>query len=222
MAERQTVTEDIGKVIRGGLVVHGADGERIGIVKDYSMPAGYLVVQTGLVAHKDLYVPFSVIASIDPKEIYLSLNKDVLTGEYGAPPPTTIVVEGDSAREVVRSGYDGSPTEINRVDLQMVRRELAKGMTVYALDGEKMGAVDGIDAEVGYMLVKQHHLNKTDLFIPFAAITTIDKAYTRVFLGAPRDALVKEYSRLPYGIVLRIDAIAVAAEEHPEHKPGKQ
>jgi hypothetical protein len=223
MAEQHLVIEDIDAVIREGLVVYDADGERIGYLRDYSTAAAYLMVRTGLLAHKDLYVPFSAIRSIDPRDVYLNLDRDALTGDYSAPPPATIVVEGDSAATVVPSGYDGRPAEVNRVQLATVRRDLARGMAVYATSGEKMGTVDGIDDQVGYMLVKEHHFSKKDLFIPFAAITSIDRAYGEVFLAFSKDVLLKDYAQLPDGMVLRVDAAAPGGEvvhatvvEHPE------
>jgi ribosomal 30S subunit maturation factor RimM len=208
MAEQHTVIENIDALIREGLVVYDANHVRIGHVQDYSTAAAYLVVHAGLITHKDLYVPFSAIRSIDARDVFLTLDQDALIGDYGAPPPATIVVEGGTAATVVPSGYDGSPAEVNRVNLEMVRQNLARGMAVYATSGDQVGIVDGIDDNVGYMLVKQHHFSRKDLFIPFAAIDTIDPRYGYVFLAVSKDVLLKDYARLPDGTVLRMDAVA--------------
>jgi hypothetical protein len=206
------VTEDIDAVIRQGLVVYDADGERIGRLKDYSTTAAYLLVQSGLLAHKDLYIPFSAIRSIDPKDVFLNLRKDTLTGDFSAPPPATIVVEGETATAVVPGGYDGRPTEINHVNVEQVRRHLAAGMAVYADGGEKIGSVDGIDDLAGFMLVKQHHFSRKDLFIPFAAIRSVDPEFSEVFLAVSKDVLLKDYAKLPDGTVLRVDAVLPGGE----------
>jgi hypothetical protein len=226
MAEKHIVNEDIDAVIRGGLAVHDANGEKIGIVRDYSNVAGYLVVQTGLIAHKELYVPYSAIQSIDPREVYLSLRKAALVGDYSAPPAATIVVEGDTAATVVPSGYDGSPAAFNRVNLELVRRDIARGMAVYATSGDKLGTVDGFDSHVGYLVVQGHHFGEKDFFIPFAAITAIDREDGEVFLAISKDVVLKDYAHLPDGTVLRIDAaapggkvISAIADEQPgEHQ----
>jgi hypothetical protein len=222
MGHQHIVIEDIDAVIRAGLAVHDASGVKIGSVRDYSTAAGYLVVQTGLISHKDLYVPYGAIKSIDPKEVYLSLYEDTLTGDYSAPPPATVIVEGDTATTVVSSGFDGSPAEFNRVNLEMVRRDLARDMAVYATSGEKIGNVEGIDLTTGYMLVKQHHFSKEAFFIPFAAIRTIDRRFGEVFLAISRDVLLKDYAQLNDGTVLRIDtgttrvdATGATSEEQP-------
>jgi hypothetical protein len=224
MAQQHIVTEDIDAVIREGLVVYDADGERIGTVRDYSTAAAYLTVQSGLLAQKDLYIPFSAVRSIDPKDVFLNLRKDTLTGDYSAPPPATIVVEGDTATAMVAGGYDGKPAEINRVNLELVRRQLAGGMAVYAAGGEKIGTVDGIDEQVGFMLVKEHHFSKKDLFIPFAAISSIDREFGEVFLAVTKDVLLKDYAKLPDGTLLRVDtmlpdgeAVSATVVEHREH-----
>src|SRR5689334_8999929 len=76
MAERHVLSEEIDAVIREGLTVYDAGGAKIGVVKQYSPSAAYLVVQTGLLApHKDLYVPYSAIRSIDPRDLFLTKDK---------------------------------------------------------------------------------------------------------------------------------------------------
>jgi hypothetical protein len=221
MTRQHGVTEDIDKMMRGDLAVHDASGAKIGIVRDYSNEAGYLVVQTGLIAHNELYVPYSAIQSIDPREIFLSLYKETLAGDFSAPPTATIVVEGDTATTKVTSGYDGSLVEFNRVNLGMVRRDLARGMTVFATGGTNIGAVEGIDPQAGYMVVKPHSLGKNRFFIPFAAISSIDRRFGEVFLAISRDILLKDHASLPEGTVLRVDAapaagVDVIVTEHPK------
>ena len=129
-----------------------------------------------------------------------------------APPAATIVVEGDTAATVVPSGYDGSPAEFNRVNLELVRRDIARGMAVYATSGDKLGTVDGFDSQIGYLIVQRHHFGEKDFFIPFAAITAIDREAGEVFLAVSRDVALKDYAQLPDGIVLRIDAAAPGGE----------
>ncbi len=213
MAKQHIVVEDIDAVIRAGLSVHDASGEKIGSVRDYSTAAGYLVVQTGLVTHKDLYVPYSAIQSIDPREVYLSLSKDTLAGDYSAPPPASIVVEDATATTMVPSGYDGSPAEFNRVNLEMMRRDIARGMAIYATSGDKIGTVDGFDSQVGYMVVAHNHFGKKDFFIPFAAINSIDREFGEVFLAVSKDVVLKNYAQLPDGTVLHVDAAAAPGGE---------
>jgi hypothetical protein len=209
MDQQHIVTEDIDRMMKGDLAIHDASGAKIGTVRDYSNEAGYLVVQTGLIAHKELYVPYSAIQSIDPREIFLSLYKEALVGDFSAPPPATIVVEGDTATTKVTSGYDGSPVEINRVNLAQVHRDLARGMTVLATGGTNIGTVEGIDPQVGYMVVKPHSLGKNRFFIPFAAITSIDRQFGEVFLAVSKDVLLKDHTSLPDGTVLRLDTAPV-------------
>jgi hypothetical protein len=159
MAEQHVVIEDIDAVIRQGLTVYDAGGEKIGVLKDFSRSAAYLVVQTGLVAHQDLYIPYSAIRSIDPHDVFLTMDRATLAGDYSAPPPATILVEGETARTIVPGGYDGRPADFHSVNLESVRRDLAMGMAVYGRDGEKVGTIDGIDKAAGYMLVKKNYFS---------------------------------------------------------------
>jgi hypothetical protein len=207
MAEQHVVIVDIDAVIREGLTVFDAGGEKVGVLKDYSRSAAYLVVQTGLLAHKDLYVPYSAIRSIDPHDLFLTLVKTALVGDYSAPPAATIVVEGETARTFVPNGYDGRPAEFNSVNLETLRRDLDKGMPVYTSDNLKLGTVDGIDSGVGYILVKKSHFSKQDVVIPFSAIAGL--VLGEVHLAVSRDVVLKDYAQLPPNAVLRVDAVAV-------------
>jgi ribosomal 30S subunit maturation factor RimM len=210
MAKQHVVVEDIDKMMREDLAVYEAGGEKIGSVRDHSNDAGYLLVETGPIARKELYVPYNAIQSIDPREIFLSLGKAALLGDYSAPPRAAIVVEGDIASTRVSSGYDAGTAEINRVDLQMVRRDLARGMTVFATGNTKLGEVDGIDPQTGFMVVKEQLPSRNRLFIPFAFIVSIDRQVGEVYLAISRDVLLKDHAELPEGTVLHVDDVRLA------------
>jgi hypothetical protein len=214
MAKQHIVTADIDTLIRGEMAVRDAQGEKIGVVRNYSNEAGYLVVLTGLIAHTELYVPYSAVQSIDPREIFLSLDKAKLTGDYSAPPHATMVVDGDTAATDVASGYDASTVEIHRVNLATVRQDLARGMRVYATGSTDLGTVDGIDPQAGYMVVVKEHLaSQQRWFIPFAAILSIDRKRGEVYLTVSKDILLKDHAALPEGTVLRVDASPLAGVE---------
>ena len=215
MTSQHIVAEDIDAVMRSGLAVYDASGQRIGHVKDYSNVAGYLVALGGPFAHEELYVPYSAIKSIDAREIFLNLDKDTLARQHTAPPQATIVADDRSTAAVVPDGYDGTPATVNRVDLEMVKRDLAKGMAIYATYGDKIGTVDAIDEQAGYLVVKRSHPHEHNFFIPFAVISSIDRWFPPpfgtlgplvVYLFVSRDILVKEYTQLPDGVVLHTDA----------------
>jgi ribosomal 30S subunit maturation factor RimM len=206
MTKQHIVTTDIDKVIRGNMAVRDANGQKIGVVRNYSNEAGYLVVLTGRIARKELYIPYSAIQSIDPRELFLSIEKAKLTGDYSAPPHATIVVDGDTASTELASGYDASTVEFNRVNLAQVRKDLVPGMKVSATGGVDLGTVEGIDRQAGYMVVKEHFPGKKRFFIPFPAILSVDRQHSAVMLTVSKDILLKDHAELPENIVLRVDA----------------
>lgn len=224
MAEHHMLTEDIDVVLRPGLTVRDASGEKIGSIRDDSFTAAYLAVDIGLVTHNELYVPYSAIASIDPREVYLNLGKDVLARQFSALPPATTGVESGSATLAVPDGYDGTPEVVNRVDLETMRRDLFSGMPVYDRNGEWIGTVDGIDELTGYLVAKRYRLSEQDFFIPFAAISGIDRQHETTYglevphavhLAISEDVLLKEYARMPDGVVLHVDFLGAPAVEQP-------
>lgn len=78
MAKQHSVDKDIDAVIRGGLAVRDASGMRVGMVGEYSNAAAYMVVATRMFDRRDLYIPYSAITSINPREIYLNQDSPLL------------------------------------------------------------------------------------------------------------------------------------------------
>src|SRR5260370_36061058 len=90
---QQTIVQNIDQFLVEGMPVFDLKDERVGDVKMYSTAAGYLMAGSGPVGEKDLYIPFRLIRSIDPKQIYLSAAKDVLAAQYRQPPTISTVSE---------------------------------------------------------------------------------------------------------------------------------
>ena len=91
--QEHTIVENIDQYLVDGMPVYDAGGERVGKVKMYSAIAGYLMVGRGPLGATHLYIPFRLIRSIDPHELYLSVSKDILAAEYTQPPKITTVSE---------------------------------------------------------------------------------------------------------------------------------
>ncbi len=122
--------EEIDLSLADGMPVYDANGDSVGDVKMYSTTAGYLVVDQGPFNLEDLYLPFRLIRSIDPNDLFLSEPKEVLTSHYTQPPKISTVTEErlvmgpdgtmtTQKRDVqtVQSGYDGLPATLNSVDV---------------------------------------------------------------------------------------------------------
>ena len=114
-----------------------------------------MTVESGNLAIKDLYIPFSAITAIDPREIYVSLSRDALRRDYASPPPrTTIVERGKSAITTEPSGYDGAPVVVDRAAIDTLRSHIELGMRVYAADQVEVGTVKRYNPVTGWMLVE--------------------------------------------------------------------
>jgi hypothetical protein len=76
--EQGLILEDVRRQMALDLQVYDLDGTKVGTIVQYDTDAGWMMVQQGVFTEKDLYIPFSTITSIDPREVYVSLPKDVL------------------------------------------------------------------------------------------------------------------------------------------------
>jgi hypothetical protein len=48
-----------------GMTVYGADGDKLGMVRNYDPESGYVDIQKGWLFHKDFYVGLAAIVSVD-------------------------------------------------------------------------------------------------------------------------------------------------------------
>jgi sporulation protein YlmC with PRC-barrel domain len=207
---QQTLVENIDLNLADGMPVYDMNGDTVGDVKMYSTAAGYLMVGHGAFDQKDLYVPFRLIRSIDPHDLFLSEPKETLLANYTQPPTISTVSEQrlvvgpggavtSEQRDVqlVQSGYDGLPATTNSVDVQDVTDRLAVGMAVYDVDGERLGDVSQYDIPRRLLVVEKGIFNPHVLFVPFSAIQSVNREELSIYLNLPRDVVVKEHAMLP-------------------------
>lgn len=208
--EQHPVIEDIDQYLVDGLPVFDAAGERVGTVTMYSTAAGYLMVSSGPLGRENLYIPFRLIRSIDPREIYLTAYKDTLKAQYTQPPAITTVSETRMVPgplgtptpqtvhvQMVQSGYDAQPTAFSSVDVGSIVQQLALGMAVYDIEGVHVGDITQYDIPRSLLVVEQGIFRPRVLFVPFSAIRSVDRPALSVYLNLPKDALVKQHAMLP-------------------------
>lgn len=85
--EEGTIILDIPQYMDFGLHVYDAAGRRVGTVDDFDFRTGYMTVRPNTLTHRDLYIPFSTITNIDPREVFVSKSWDELHRDYSSPPP---------------------------------------------------------------------------------------------------------------------------------------
>jgi hypothetical protein len=207
---QQTLVEDIDLNLSDGMPVYDSNGDNVGDVKMYSTTAGYLMVGHGVFNQQDLYIPFRLIRSIDPHDLFLAEPKDALFATYTQPPAISTVSEQrlvvgpggaliSEHRDVqmVQSGYDGLPATTNSVDVQGVTDRLAVGMAVYDREGERLGDISQYDIPRRLLVVEKGIFHPRALFVPFSAIESVNREDLTIYLNLPRDVVVKEHAMLP-------------------------
>lgn len=136
----------------------------------------------------------------------LSEPKDELAAQYTEPPTVHTFVEnqrtpGSQQRDtlppadevrVVTSGYDGTPTVVDRIELSSIAERLSVGLAVYDVDGVRLGDIREYDAERGLLVVEQGLFAPTVLLVPFSTIRSIDRDELSVSLTLSRATLVQD------------------------------
>jgi sporulation protein YlmC with PRC-barrel domain len=210
MNTQQTLVENIDLNLADGMPVYDSNGDKVGDVKMYSTAAGYLMVGHGAFNQQDLYIPFRLIRSIDPHDLFLSERKDTLYANYTQPPkistlseqrlvvgPGGALISEKRDVQMVQSGYDGLPATTNSVDVQNVSDRLAVGMAVYDVEGERLGDVSQYDIPRRLLVVEKGIIHPRVLFVPFSAIESVNREDLIIYLNLPRDVVVKEHAMLP-------------------------
>jgi sporulation protein YlmC with PRC-barrel domain len=206
----QTLVENIDLNLADGMPVYDSNGDKVGDVKMYSTTAGYLMVGRGAFERDSLYIPFRLIRSIDPHDLFLSETKDTLFANYTQPPtistvseqrlvvgPTGALIAEQRDVQMVQSGYDGLPATTNSVDVQDVTDRLAVGMAVYDSEGERLGDVSQYDVPRRLLVVEKGIFHPQVLYVPFSAIESANREDLTIYLNLPRDVVVKEHAMLP-------------------------
>jgi ribosomal 30S subunit maturation factor RimM len=215
--QAHTVVENIDEYLVDGMTVNDSNGERVGKVKMFSTVAGYLMVGEGSFGATSLYIPFRLIRTIDPQEVYLSTSKATLEAQYAEPPKVTSVNETrvvfgpqgamttqTSQVQMVQSGYDAKQISVSATDLGATAQRLAIGMTVYDSEGVRLGEITQYDTPRGLMVVESGIFKPRVLFVPFGAIQSADRGTLTVYLTLPKDVIVKEHAMLPMGAQLEM------------------
>jgi sporulation protein YlmC with PRC-barrel domain len=210
MNTQQTLVENIDLNLADGMPVYDSNGDKVGDVKMYSTAAGYLMVGHGAFNQQDLYIPFRLIRSIDPHDLFLSESKETLFANYTQPPkistlseqrlvvgPGGALISEKRDVQMVQSGYDGLPATTNSVDVQNVSDRLAVGMAVYDVEGERLGDVSQYDIPRRLLVVEKGIIHPRVLFVPFSAIESVNREDLIIYLNLPRDVVVKEHAMLP-------------------------
>jgi len=207
---QQTLVENIDLNLADGMPVYDSNGDKVGDVKMYSTTAGYLMVGHGAFNQQDLYIPFRLIRSIDPHDLFLAEPNDTLFANYTQPPtistlseqrlvvgPTGALISEQRDVQMVQSGYDGLPATTNSVDVQDITDRLAVGMAVYDVDGERLGDISQYDVPRRLLVVEKGIFHSQVLYVPFSAIESVNREDLTIYLNLPRDVVVKEHAMLP-------------------------
>jgi hypothetical protein len=200
--ERQRKLRRLTHEIENGLPVFDLNGQYMGDVKEYSAVAGYLRVGAGALGQRDLYLPFRLVADIRAQEIHLLEPRDTLAAQHSSPPALLTAVENRAAlegttsqragaREVqwLQNGYDGSLTEISAIELRSIAERLSVGLTVYDVDGVRLGEISEFDANRWLVVVESGLFTPTYHVVPFSAIGSVNRDSQSVHLTVQRAAL---------------------------------
>jgi hypothetical protein len=197
-----TIEAPIVELMAEGLAVYGAEGARIGLVRRFDLDAGYMVVEEGGLARRELYIPFHLMQSITPREISLRISREALTDAYLLPPAARTLLEEQMDPETghtevvieheIQSGYDGRPVEVAPVRLDEVTRTIAIGMTVLDVDDGYVGEVARVDLARGLLIIGGSFSDDAMRIVPFSMVAQINVDLGVVTLLVPSVAIPPE------------------------------
>jgi hypothetical protein len=185
-----TITEDVANNIALGQTIYDNAGERVGTVDDLDRPTGWLKAETNPFSDKAIYVPFNLITSIDPRELYLSASKEELRRDYSNPPARTTDVERVLGETIATtrqpSGYDGTPLIVEEAKLDKLRSRITVGDLVLTSDMVDLGTITRYDRTTGWMMIGKSLQVKNDLLVPLTLVSHVDSEEREVYLAASR------------------------------------
>ena len=176
----KTISEDVGRAVKVGLTVFDDDGSTIGYVDETDKTHGWMVVRTGALDQKKLWVPYRLVRSVDDREIFLTMLKGAVEAEFKSPPArNTSVAEKEGRRVAITtepSGFDREPVVTSEIDLGQIKNRLAVGQQVWTSDDVAVGRIKDFDSQGRYIVLEAGHLSiKHDLLVPIALVADVDR-----------------------------------------------
>lgn len=193
------VAVSIANMMREGMPVLDVNGVKIGPVYRYDLDAGYMVVEHGALEKRRLYIPFRLLLTITPKEIFLAAAQVTLSDDYLVPPAIKPVVEKwtnpltGRTEEVVwhelRSGYDRTVVRVMPVSLDEITNNITLGMTVIDVDGDYVGEI--IDRDEERLTVRDDIADDITHIVPLGVVARVDLEDLAVNLLIPKHAIAR-------------------------------
>ncbi|MBV9357220.1 MAG: hypothetical protein JO023_17045 [Chloroflexi bacterium] len=188
--------------------VYDRESTRVGTVDAFDPGSGWMMVGTNPFTERAPYIPFRLITSVDPRELYLSATRSEVERDYRQPPPRTTTVRGEGKRAVATtiepSGYDGGLLVIKRTRLDLVAHRITEGDHVLTADATDIGWVTSYDRVGGTMGVERGLLFKHALLVPIAVVDHVERAQAEVHLVV-READLRRRTEPGTGLIALTD-----------------
>lgn len=182
-----TITQNVADNLILEQTVYDITGEKVGTVDDIDRDTGWFKVEINPLTDQVLNIPFKLVTTIDPKEVYLSATKEALHREFNDPPARTTAVETVDGQQIATtrqaSGYDGTPIIVDEVNLDKVRKGIGEGYVVITSDDVSLGNIKRYDAVTGWILVGKTAMSRYDLVVPVSVVSRIDRQFGSVHLA---------------------------------------
>ena len=206
------ITEDIGETIAISQTAYDNDGRKVGTVDFVDRANGYVLIQTNPFASRDLYIPFSLITNIDPRELYLSLSRDELKSGYADPPARFTMIGSVGGKEaaitIEASGYGGSPVVVERSKIHKLKKRVAVGARVFTSDMVDLGTVSRYDPATGWMMIDNGGpFGGPNLLLPVTIVEDVDTDSQYVYLVFSQADLERRQHLEPANVIF-VEAVA--------------
>lgn len=182
-----TVTQSVGDELIPEQTVYDITGEKVGEVDEIDRETGWFTVELNPLTDKSLYIPFKLVTTIDPKELYLSATKAALHREFSNPPARVTTVHTVDGQQIATtrqaSGYDGTAIVVDEVNIDKVSKGIGEGYVVITSDDVSLGTIKRYDAVTGWVLVGKTALSRYDLVVPVSVVSRIDRQFGAVHLA---------------------------------------
>jgi hypothetical protein len=180
------LSENVRDWLRLDQRVFDRENAAVGTVDAFDHGTGWMMVGTNRLDERAIYIPFRLIATIDPRELYLSATRAELERDYRQPPARSTTVREEANRTIATtvepSGYDGEPLIVKRTRLDLVADRIAEGDRVLTADGTGLGVVKSYDPTSGVIHVERGSLIRHTLHLPIRIVDHVERATGEVYL----------------------------------------
>jgi hypothetical protein len=200
------MAQAVSQAVKPGLAVYDSDSTMVGYVDQIDHENGWMKVEERPLGLTALWIPYRLVTTADPREVFVAATRNELRDRYASPPPRTTVLSHahgrTTATTTISSGYDNSSVQVASVDVDEAKTLVEPGFRVLTADGVDLGKTRKFDVATGFIHIEKAAPWRRGLLIPVTLVANIDRSGNEITLVVNEADILRYHRLAPVDVVM--------------------